>query len=172
METGSRFHPPRRWSLPTPLLVYNVKAQFLLTYVTLTTYTWGKNLAISKTVKVAVQQNEYPSKASDWALQLKTKDNDTKAYYCHIHRVACCAKKAFILCSSSFFTLSGTRALPFGVISATRSSTVTCSNPFSLITSLQCAFNWSFHPHSISLALSNSFRRSLLVVNRSWQFSA
>lgn len=35
--------------------------------------------------------------------------------------------------------------LPFGVISATKSSTVTCSSPFSLITSYAKAKNKSYH---------------------------
>ena len=75
-----------------------------------------------------------------------------------------------------FFSLSGTRALPFGALSATKSPTVTCYSLSSLITSsakaksksyhlkswsLQCAFCWPLQPHSINLALSNLLRSSL-----------
>lgn len=41
--------------------------------------------------------------------------------------------------------------LPFGVISATKSSTVTCSSPFSLITSYAKAKNKSYHLKSLSV---------------------
>lgn len=112
------------------------------------------------------------------------------------HHEECWARKALILCSNSFLTLSGTRAkknkngiehncvinslnkekhlwkccidlyvwkhvlvsigckvqslpLPLGVTPATKSSTVTFSIPFSLITSekpnTQCYFTWKEH---------------------------
>lgn len=50
----------------------------------------------------------------------------------HISSAVCWARNVFMRCKSSFLTASGTKARPFGVISATRSSTVTCSRPFCL----------------------------------------
>lgn len=49
--------------------------------------------------------------------------------------------------SHNFYSLP----LPFGVISATKSSTVTCSSPFSLITSYAKAKNKSYHLKSLSV---------------------
>ena len=65
--------------------------------------------------------------------------------------VLCWARNDLILPRSSLFTSSGTNERPFGVASATRSSTVTFSKPFFFTISLQCNFSSSRHPHSISL---------------------
>jgi hypothetical protein len=65
-----------------------------------------------------------------------------------------------IRCNSSAFTLSGTIALPFGVIVRTRSSTVILARPFFLVKALHWALSSSLQPHSMSRSRNNSFNLS------------
>ena len=75
---------------------------------------------------------------------------------------SCPAKNCLILCKSSFLTASGTVWRPWGVISATNSSTVTFSNPRLRTISLQFCLSWSRHPHSTSLNLRGMNKVNLL----------
>ena len=97
--------------------------------------------------------------------------------------LCCLDRKSWIFTNSSFFTASGTEALPFGVMSFTRSSSVTLFRPFlsttcemteadvknkrphTVLTCFASSLSSSRQPDSMSLFLRCSFNRSFSPVS-------